>query len=281
MKYVDTNIFSIDESRFFVENKGSGLNFCKLSSLREYESLLYAKQILESYSTLNICGHNHKIVVPDVYDFKNNIINMKYFRGQNLESLLRNKNTHKIGVKYLNEIFTFLFDKGFGWQDFAPRNILLNSDIICLVDFEKGISNCINDKTKYLQNHVYEEYSSFLFEKERCISIDEVFAENDNAEKIDLNSIKIKRCKYLCDLLYNKSEISCLEYYKAWKKILKAEIPFVIDNNIIFPRIFLSKTLANKDSSNAPYYNYANKILEINNCTKNNDKVLILKSIDC
>lgn len=282
MESVNNDIFSIDKSRYYIKD-GNDNNkfFCKKSTSNEYNSLLLAKEILSSYSSLKINNHNYKICVPDVYRYENNIIEMQYFDGQNLELLLRNFNTHLQGVNYLNNIFNFLIDSGFNWVDFAPRNILLSDDKICLIDFEKNLSDSIDDKMKYLQNHVYEEYTSFIFENERLYSIDDVFSTKSLDDKeINLQSIKIKRCKYLCETLYNKTKISTLEYFLAWKMILKSEIPFVLDNDMFFPRMYLSKILKNKDNSIEPYYLYANKIIEVNECYNLKEKVKVLKKSD-
>lgn len=282
MNFVNGNIFSIDEARYYIKSSNEdGKVFCKKSTLSEYNSLLLAKEILSSFSSLEINNHNYKICVPDVYGYENNIIEMQYFDGQNLELLLQNFNTHLQGVDYLNNIFLFLINNGFNWVDFAPRNILLSDDKICLIDFEKSLSGSINDKIKYLQNHVYEEYASFIFENERLYSIDDIFpTELSNNNEIDLQSIKIKRCKYLCEILYNKHKISTLEYFHAWRMILKSEIPFVLDKDMIFPRIYLSKILENKDNSIEPYYLYANRVIKVNECSNLEEKARVLKKLN-
>lgn len=279
MKYINDQIFSIDKSRYYIKDgNDKGRIFCKKSSSIEYNSLLFAKQILSSYSSVKIDGHDYKICVPNVYFYQDNIIEMQYFKGENLELLLRDSSTHSKGVHYLNSILTFLINNGFNWIDFAPRNILINNTEICLIDFEKKLSSSIKDKKKYLQNHVYEEYASFIFESERLLSIDDVFSlgESDN-NLISIDSIKIKRCKYLCEILYYNSPISILEYFAAWKMILNAELPFILDNDMIFPRLYLSKLLENKNLSNEPYYNYVNRIIEVNECLKPEEKIKVLK----
>ena len=59
--------------------------------------------------------------------------------------------------------------------------------------------------------------------------------------------------------------------------ILKAETPFTLDGEIIFPRLFLSKILEKKNYSNEPYYNYADRIIKINECTDLKEKIRLLK----
>ncbi len=278
MESVNSDIFSIDKSRYYIKEKNNNKIFCKKSSPDEYNSLVLARQILSSYSRLKIGNQEYKIIVPKVYKYQDDIIEMQYFSGNNLELLLRSSDTHLDAVNYLNNIFIFLINNEFNWIDFAPRNILLNNNEICLVDFEKKLSSSLDDKTKYLQNHVYEEYASFIFENERLFSIDEVFAlkESNNVE-MNIDLIEIKRCKYLCEVLYNKNIISTLEYFEAWKMLLRAEIPFILNDNIIFPRLYLSKILKDKNYSNDPYYNYANRVIEFNECTNPIEKVKILK----
>lgn len=279
MDYINNDIFSIDKSRYFIKNgnKNSKI-FCKKSTFNEYNALLFARQILSTYAPLRIDDCDYKIRVPNIYSYQDNVIEMQYFNGHNLELLLRNKDTHLQGVKYLNNILTFLIDNGFNWVDFAPRNILISNDEICLIDFEKDLSSSIEDKRKYLQNHVYEEYGSFIFEDERLLSIDDIFSlDKFNDDVIYIDSIKIKRCKYLCELLYNKYKINTLEYFTAWKKILKAELPFIFNDEIIFPRLYLSKILENKNHSIEPYYNYANRIIEVNECLIPEEKIRVLK----
>lgn len=279
MEYINSDIFSLDKSRYYIKDENENSKFfCKRSTSIEYNSLLLAKQILSSYSVLKIDGHDYKICVPNIYSYQNNVIEMQYFNGQNLELLLRNSSTHYQGVIYLNSILIFLINKGFNWVDFAPRNILINSNEICLIDFEKNLSSSIEDKKKYLQNHVYEEYASFIFENERILSIDDVFSlEECNNKQINIDTIKIKRCKYLCELLYSASKITMLEYFAAWKMILKAELPFILNDNMIFPRLYLSELLKNKHFSSKPYYIYANRIIEVNKCSKLEEKIKVLK----
>lgn len=281
MEYIDKDIFSIDRSRYFIKDENGRKIFCKKNTtVNEYNYLLLAKQIISNYTSLKVRGCSYKICIPEVYDYRDNIIEMQFFDGNNLELLLRNNDTHRQGVEFLNNLLTFLMENGFGWIDFAPRNILIGNGEICLIDFEKELSNSIIDEIAYLQNHVYEEYSSFIFENERLLSIDDVFPSKiSNSYDIDIDSIKIKRCKYLCELLYNKSQINILDYYVAWKLILEAELPFVFNNSMFFPRLYLSKLLKDKTFSNEPYYNYANKIIEVSKCHLPKEKIRILKMV--
>ena len=278
MEYIDKNIFSLDCSRYFIkhDNKNRRI-FCKKSTIMEYKHLLLAEQLLSTYSLLKVNNRSYKVCVPNIYAYHDSIIEMEFFNGYNLELLLRNENTHLQGVKFLNNLLIFLLEKGFNWIDFAPRNILIGNNQICLIDFEKELSSLIIDKSIYLQNHVYEEYSSFIFENERLLSIDDVFSiKTFNNYDVNINSIKIIRCKYLCELLYNKSHINILDYYDVWKLILKAEIPFIFNENMIFPRLYLGGILKDKEISNKPYFKYANKIIEINECNSPEEKFKIL-----
>ena len=278
MTKIDDNIFSLDKSRFYIKDDHNGKKiFCKKSTEIEYNSLLFAKNLISTYTNLQIDNCSYNIIIPTVYNYENNIIDIEYFDGYNLESLLRNPNYHIIAVKYLNALFSFLLENGFNWVDFAPRNILINENNICLVDFEKGLTSTINDSKLYLQNHVYEEYSSFIFEKERLLSIDEVFSIHEKKDdKIFINSIHIKRCKFLCELLYDKLEITLQDYMKAWKMILYAEIPFILNDNMFFPRLYLSNLLGNKKCDESTYYSYASKIIEVNNSKNNEEKIMKL-----
>lgn len=126
MNFENADIFSIDKSRYFVKcDIQNNKVFCKKSTIEEYNSLILAKQILSSYPNLQIDGYKYKVIVPNVYNYYDNIIDMQYFNGKNLELILRDNNTHFQGVNYLNNILAFLITKGFNWVDFAPKNILI------------------------------------------------------------------------------------------------------------------------------------------------------------
>lgn len=279
MDDINQKIFSLDSSKYFIKfSNQNGKIFCKRSTSDEYNSCILAKDILSRYPDIKIGNNYYQIRIPQLYNYSNGILEMEFFYGDNLELLLRSKETHSQGVLYLNSILEFLISKGFNWGDFAPRNILINDNEICIVDFEKSLMNFIDNQIEYLQNHVYEEYSSFIFENERLWSIDDVFLLNETENvNISIESIKIKRCKYLCKLLYNTETISLLEYLNAWKLILKAEIPFIYNDNYIFPRIYLSKTLENKKETDTVYYDYAKEIIEISGFKSPKEKIKLLE----
>ena len=277
-------IFSLDKSRICIDKSGSTPIFRKKTNIDEVNNLLKAKNLLENFSNVLIKEKNYTIKVPKVYDFddKTETIKMEFFKGKNLETLIRNKDTHTEYVYFLNYLLDFLISNNFSWGDFAPRNILVSSNEICLVDFEKQFYNKIDNLSEYLHNHVYEEYSSFLFLNERIFSIDDVFSiDSFKNEKINIDDIKIKRLKYLAKTMFeNNNSIYYADYLKIWKYILTAEIPFIYNDNFIFPRLFLSNILENKLVNDVCYYNYSKAIILLNNDNLSiNEKYLTLRKL--
>lgn len=91
----------------------------------------------------------------------------------------------------------------------------------------------------FLRNHVYEEYSSFVFNYERIISIEyitKVETTNIN-KKIGIDDIRIKRIKYIAIELYEKSVILYAKYLNVLKYILVAEMPYIVNEKYIFSRL--------------------------------------------
>ena len=268
MKKIDNSIFSIDENRIWVEKNNNHYIFNKKTTKDEVDNIKIFKEILTQYKKINIDDNIYNIVIPEIYSFEGNILKTVFFDGDNLETLLRTPKDHIKAVKFLNNLFKFILDIEFRWVDFAPRNILINNNEICFVDFEKKFSN--STTLNFLRNHVYEEYSSFLLEDERILSISDITnANKDELNKvIHIDEIKIKRIKFLAKLLYNKKLIMYQEYLDVIKYILNAEKPSYDNGQYFFPRLYLSTLLKDKENNENAYINYSNEIINLNKIIK-------------
>jgi hypothetical protein len=192
---------------------------------------------------------------------------MSYCSGENLELLLRNADTRQSAIPFLQAMLKFVLKKKFYWQDFAPRNIIINDEIIYLVDFEKGLEFSTNNLQTFFRNHVFEEYSSFLLPDERLISCEKIFSPSteEKNKKININDIKVQRIKHIALALGYNDVISMEEYLNIQKMILKAEEPFYKEKELVFPRVELTKMLENKNTDSNAYFKYATEILVRNN----------------
>ena len=264
MEQIDKSIFSIDENKIWIETQNNKLIFNKITTESEIHNIEYFKEILSQYNNIIINGKRYNLIIPEIYSFDQNIMKTEYFKGDNLETLLRISQSHNKAAIYLNNLLEFILDIQFRWNDFAPRNILINDKKICFVDFEKKSDD--NSTIIFLRNHVYEEYSSFLLEHERLLSIDEITSasKEEVCRIINLNDIKIKRIKYIAKSLYNKEFISYQEYLNIIKYILIAEKPYYDNKQLIFPRLYLSTLLENKEKNDEAYINYAREIINRN-----------------
>lgn len=261
-------IISLDETKIWYEHTNSGSKVYKISSVKEKENLLKTKSFIKD-KHLKVNERNYCIKVPDVYSWNsdNNTLCMSYCEGDNLELLLRDPKYRDDALPFLQSMFRFIMKEHFYWEDFAPRNIILNDDIIYLVDFEKNLNFEINDKKSFLRNHVFEEYSSFLLPNERIINADQVFSPSlgEYSQNINVNDIKVKRIKYVALALGYSNYITKATYLNIQKMIIKAEEPFIEDEKLKFPRIDLVKMLENKNVDSSVYIPYANIVLAKNN----------------
>ena len=261
-------IISLDSNKIWYEVVNNKKIVHKRTSLQEKNNLINAKKFLTN-KTIKINDKSYSVCVPDIYAWNENknILSMSYCDGKNLELLLRSSNTRKNATPVLQSMMRFILSHHFYWQDFAPRNIILNDKTIYLVDFEKGLSFSIDDLKTFFRNHVFEEYSSFLLPNECLISAEQIFSPSPKEidKRLNVNDIQVKRIKYIANALGYEDTITMNEYLNIQKMILKAEEPFYSESNLVFPRVHLSEMLENKTIIPSVYQNYAREILLRNN----------------
>ena len=183
--------------------------------------------------------------------------------GENLEIMLKNDSTRKRGIEILNSTMNFILKNNFLWHDFAPRNIIIDNNVISFVDFERGISLDKNiDKRYYLRENVYEEYVAFLLPNERPLSPKKIFSlTNDEKDyMLDLKNVKSNRIKLIAKKIGIEDQILYSQYLKITQMLVDAEQPYIINGNIEFPIIHLEKIM-----SEYGYDNYIDEIFKSKN----------------
>lgn len=261
-------IISFDSERVYKTNNNGITYLNKKTKTEEIENLKKAKEYL-SKKSIKIINNEYKIEIPKIHDWneETKIVKMDFFNGINLETLLRSITSRTEAITFLNKLLEFILLNDFYWVDFSPRNILINKNDkkICFVDFEKGLSFKENNLIHFFRNHVYEEYSSFLLLNERILNGKEIF-ELQPTEKditINKNEIKVKRVKATANKLNYPDFITQEQFLDIYRMFLIAELPQIVNNQIIFPRVELEAILETKKTNLLAYEEYADKILEL------------------
>ena len=226
----------------------------KKSKKEEVEFLKLARELINN-KVIKIDSKEYNFKVPEVYSYENGFIEMERLFGENLELILRDKNNHKQGVVFLNNLLKFFLDNKIYWQDFAPRNILISNNQISIMDFERGIFNKFDNLSDYFANTVYEEYGAFLFSDERIISVDDALKIKEN-KIIKIDEIKSNRVKHILKVLGFNETCMLRDYYNAVKIIITNEEPYLKEDEFIFPLIELEEYLSKKG-----YEDYSRKVV--------------------
>ena len=266
-------IVSFDNNKTWVIEKEDKFVFCKKTNKSEDNTIKKISKILNE-SKILINDKEYFLYIPKVYNWDNNnkILYMQFCHGKNLEFILRDEKTHKLGCTILNEVLNFFIVNKIFWVDFAPRNILINNNKIILVDFEKGLSPKNTKVYDYLRNHVYEEYCLFLFENERIYSDDFVFKirKSEENEIYNISEIKSIRIKEMAIKLGYNKQITNTEYIEILKIFILVEKPKIIDGSFYFPGVYLDNIIT--DNNNLYINKYISKVLELYNKIDNNYK---------
>lgn len=245
------DVISSEEGRIIINDKFVS----KKTKIGEVNNLFIARKMIDGID-LNINGKKYEICLPEVYDYNNGILKMERCRGDNLEILLRNRESHTSNASNLNNILLTLLDNRFFWNDFAPRNIMLNDSEkkVFLFDFERGVSDK-NTLSNYFLYPVLEEYSAFLLRNERLFN-ENILLNTDLNQTIDISQIKSNRIINIMKKM-GYSDIKKIDYIKIVIMIIRVEEPFIFNNNFIFPIIELENILHRYG-----YDTYANEVIK-------------------
>ena len=267
-----TQVISLDLQKVWYETIDNKKVVHKKTSYNEIKNLTKAQEFLKD-KIIIVNDTKYSIKVPEIYswDENTNVLTMSFCSGKNLELMLRNKDERATAIPFLQKMMGFVIKKHFYWQDFAPRNIIIDSNTIYLIDFEKALTFKVDNLLNFLRPHVFEEYSSFLLPSERLLSTKQVFSPSngDKNMRISIDAIKVKRIKSVATALGYKSYISREQYLNIQSMIMKAEEPFETETGIVFPRVHLVEMLENKAIDPSIYYKYSLEILSRNNISIN------------
>ena len=255
------HIVSYDANKTWIREIDGKLFFFKKTNKKECIDQIKMKELLTD-KTLTISNKVYKIDCPSVYSIEDGVMSMEYFDGINLELLLKDKETHKKGVIYLNELIKFFITNKIYWLDFAPRNILISDNLIMIVDYEKGIMDSESLLEEYLRNHVYEEYNLFLIDDERILNDVSVFDTKVNIN-IEVDLIESPRYKCIAKLLGYDKIISYQEYLNILKIIIEVEKPYYKNEELVFPGVILDN-LIYANLNNDPIELYSKEVIKLN-----------------
>ena len=133
-------VISLDSQKVWYEIINNTKIVNKKTSHQEKDNLLKAKNFLKN-KYIKINNIHYSIQVPNIYAWNKNtnILSMSYCQGENLELLLRNPHTRQRAIHFLQSTMRFILAQHFYWQDYAPRNIIIDDETIYLIDFVKGL----------------------------------------------------------------------------------------------------------------------------------------------
>lgn len=229
-------VISLEEGRIVY----SGNLVYKLSSEEEYNTLIVAGLKVSKLPNLCINNKQYKISTPKAILYSDGKICMSRCYGDNLELILRDMKSHKEGVEYINGLFKCFIENNFYWKDFAPRNIMIDNDVIYIMDFERGLGDenlSIND---YLVDIVYEEYSAFLLPSERLVDVNSVYQSLDS-RIIVFDNIKSRRVRNILRLTHGEEDVTYKDYLFAIKSIVICETPYIENGVIKYPILELEE----------------------------------------
>lgn len=262
-------IISFDSNKVWFEFK-DGVKICKKRTIgKEVEALIQAKEYLYG-KKINALGKEYSLSTPNVLNWKENtgILMMSFCEGENLESMICNSKAREQGVELLKEMLRFTLKNKFFWNDFAPRNIIVDdNNNIFIMDFEHGIGDKDISLEDFLRMRVYREYSSFILPEERKLSIEKVFNLRNGEENqvIDTNSCS-KRIIALAKLMGYYPTMTTQQSLDIQKKIIIAEQPYMKDGKINYPRIMVEKLL--EEGNDSSFDTYAKFVLRKSQISK-------------
>jgi len=227
-------IISLDKNRIIFTD-----NFVfKRSDEREFNSLKEAFERVSQIANVKIGEVEYEIKVPKVISFSEERICMERCFGENLELKLRSKESHNEGVLILNELLKHFLENKFFWKDFAPRNVLIDENVIYIMDFERGIGRKNLSYQEYFVDIVYEEYAAFLLPEERIFELDKIFEVVENTS-VNFYLIKSRRVKEILRLTCDINNLTYENYVNAIRLIIAAETPKIHNDDIVYPIVEL------------------------------------------
>lgn len=256
LSYKSVISFSNDKVNLKYNKKNKEYYIIKKTTLNEFDNYLKFYFFFKNKIIINIRGKNYYLITPRI--LKIEILNensicmyISYFKGENLEKILKNQRTHHKGVEFLNGVLKTLINNEIYWLDFAPRNISISEREICLFDFEKGFTKTSLKEFQFL---IYEEYSAFLLINERILEEYSELEKSVDLKKIKLNSKRIEALsKY-----FNYNELNNHIFISILKKIIELETPIKLNGAIVYPILKLEYLLANYGYEFYSYYLYLN-----------------------
>lgn len=270
-------IISFDPNKVWFEFK-DGVMICKKRTIsKEVEALIQAKEYLKG-KKINAIGKEYSLSTPNVMNWEETtgILTMSFCEGKNLESMICNSKTREQGVELLREMLRFTLKNKFFWNDFAPRNIIVDdSNNLFIMDFEHSIGEKDISLEDFLRMRVYREYSSFILPEERKLSIDKVFNLRNGEENqvIDTNSCS-KRVIALAKLMGYYPTMTTQQSLDIQKKIIIAEQPYMYNGKISYPRIMVEKLL--EEGNESSFDTYAKFVLRKSQISKEENSQLEL-----
>lgn len=259
--------FNPERVRFEVVSKKPTV--IKKTSYSEYLHYIEARRQLNINPILiSINGDSYTIRVPEYICWINSRAQLytNYISGDNLEIIIRNRESHDTGVNVLLLILEQIKQARFFWKDFAPRNIIISKKMksVYLVDFEKGL----------LKNQGWEDYLSLIFEELSIFLLpceNPIYKEMEKLiceENLILQKYLLttsRRVRTFSDVFFRKTS-KVLSRAEAYKYIISASLPYVFSNEIKYPVVQLERIL--QRNGYETWGQYAAEIVGKSNCEK-------------
>lgn len=235
---------------------GTSLNcdriILKNTDVKEYQTLLNAQVHLSLFNPVlrnqKWNGFGIRTALLHAWNESLGILETVFESGENLESLLREtiRSPRSSILEAIGELFLIFKRTGFLWGDFAPRNILINSEkkILCLVDFERTsgfIRGGVSDEvfSHYFSHYAWEEFSCFLRKAEQELVFPPWINEGYH-EPVLFENISSSRKRSLLRHIHGHNKEYTVEEIHAIEKLM-AEVatPIHQDGLFHFPMDFL------------------------------------------
>lgn len=257
-------VISYDYKKVHISFENGNKVFSKFTTEKEYFNILRAEKYISKKN--NISGCRFEIKIPKIIEWRGDIslLKLDFCEGENLELLIRyDIENRSLYVKLINLLLKYMKDNKFWWEDFSPRNIILNfsNDIIYFVDFEKNL--ILGDEDSVYEMfvlNIIEELSAFLLKNE-LEYLYKIFNEiKPNKNGVYINNIKSRRRKLLLYHYFGKKDFYLWDELKYVNDLLIGFIKAKCNNKeIYYPIIEIEENL-NLDGVES----YVNRIIKKN-----------------
>lgn len=223
----------------------------KKTTIKEYRQFLKVKKYLEKYP-IKFFRNRFALQVPRIvsWDAEKQILTTEFCEGYVVEEKLRTLSDKKERMRlaiFFRNLISKMRGIGFIWEDFFPRNIIVNEKdkIVYIFDFERKV--VLNDGQKidretffdHFRIKPFEEIAKFFFEDERDVIFSGLLMKNLKS-RIPIAQIgSIRKVVLLRREFGKKATYSESQLYAVEMLINQATLPRRISKRVYYPGIVL------------------------------------------